>query len=371
MSLPVVIAIAGALAVAAGAAFQERAVVRAPRLGQLRLLSFLVRSRGWCLGTLLTVAGVVAHMVALSGAPLIIVQPIGVSGLLFAVMLSAFFRRQRLKKAQVIGSLAVTAALAGLLATLPDHAGAPVPTRAETFLMPLGCAGVMLACLAAARFTGPVTRAWTLALAGGVAYGATSAFARVIGSAAVADVLAIVQPLSLVGLAIGLSGAMIVQNAYRSGHFALAYATLLISDPLSAAVIGVVLFDERIPTGPVEGTIAVGAAVLLVVGVVTLARASRPAPAPPVQGTARLGKGGIGEPVGGSTAPAPSGTGSDQHVAADDERPAEGAHRRRDPSARPLRSAGGTAGAAAHRSERGRNPGAGRGRGLSAEPAVE
>src|SRR5690625_3649220 len=151
MTLPVLIAIAGALAVAAGAAFQERSVVRAPRLGQLRLLSFLVRSRGWCLGTVLTVAGVVAHMVALGHAPLIVIQPIGVSGLLFAVMLSAFFRRQRLTKAQVLGSLAVTAALAGLLATLPGHAGTPVPTRAEMFLMPAGCAGVMLLFGAVAR----------------------------------------------------------------------------------------------------------------------------------------------------------------------------------------------------------------------------
>ncbi|GAB3438508.1 hypothetical protein GCM10027570_01630 [Streptomonospora sediminis] len=277
MTLPVVIAIAGALAVAAGAAFQERSVVAAPRLGQLRLLGFLVRSRGWCLGTVLTIAGVLAHMVALSHAPLIVIQPIGVSGLLFAVMLSAFFRRQRMTKEQVIGSLAVTAALAGLLATLPGHTGAPIATRMEAILMPVGCASVMGVFAVAARFTGPATRAWTLALAGGVAYGATSAFARVIGSAAVTDVLALVQPLTLVALAIGMSGAVIVQNAYRSGHFALAYATLLISDPLAAAAIGVVFFDERMPTGPVDGSIASGAAVLLVIGVVLLARSSQAA----------------------------------------------------------------------------------------------
>ncbi|MFD0803654.1 DMT family transporter, partial [Streptomonospora algeriensis] len=290
MTLPVVIAIAGALAVAAGAAFQERSVILAPRLGQLRLLSFLLRSRGWCLGTLLTAAGVMAHMLALASAPLVIVQPIGVSGLLFAVMLSAFFRRQRLTRAQVTGSLTVTLALAGLLATLPAHAGTPDPTRAETLLMPAGCTAVLLVCVVAARFTGAITRAWILALAGGVAYGATSAFARVIGSAAVTDLLAVVQPLTAVALAIGLTGAVIVQNAYRSGHFALAYATLLISDPLAAAVIGVTLFDERIPTGPVDGSVAAGAAVLLAIGVVTLARSSRPAPPSPAQNAARTGR---------------------------------------------------------------------------------
>ncbi|MFC3519567.1 DMT family transporter [Streptomonospora nanhaiensis] len=277
MTWPVVIAIAGALAVAAGAAFQERAVVAAPRTGgQLRLLGSLLRSKGWCLGTFMTASGVLAHMVALGHAPLVIVQPIGMSGLMFAVMLSAFFRRQRLTPAQVFGSLAVTAALIGLLATIPDHASSPVLTGAETVLLPLGCAGAMLLAVAAARFSGPTTSAWILALAGGVAYGGTSALARVIGSAAVADLSAVLQPLTAVGLVIGLSGAVIVQNSYRTGHFALAYSVLLISAPLAATAMGVAFFDERLPTGLLDGTVALAAAVLGAVGVVTLARSSGP-----------------------------------------------------------------------------------------------
>ncbi|WP_131096947.1 DMT family transporter [Streptomonospora litoralis] len=386
MTLPVVTAIAGALAVAAGAAFQERSVMLAPRLGQLRLLSFLVRSRGWCLGTLLTVVGVVAHMVALGYAPLIVIQPIGVSGLLFAVMLSAFFRRQRLTKSQVFGSLAVTAALAGLLATLPGHGGTPVPTHAEMFLMPAGCVGVMLACVAAARFTGATTRAWMLALAGGVAYGATSAFARVIGSAAVTDVLALVQPLTLVGLAIGLSGAVVVQNAYRSGHFALAYATLLISDPLSAAAIGVAFFDERMPHGPIDGSIAAGAAVLLVAGVVTLARSSRPT-GQAVQ-DASTDEDGMMHPAAGGAAPASDGgerpapdARPRPHSPGPEGRPGPAHSRTRDPGARsvhPVHSAkpaadpvAGSAGTSGHTRDRGRGQAYGRHRSRAAKPAVE
>ncbi|MUL43908.1 DMT family transporter [Streptomonospora sp. PA3] len=371
MTLPVVAAIAGAFAVAAGAAFQERSVIRAPRLGQLRLLSFLVRSRGWCLGTFLTVTGVVAHMAALSYAPLIIIQPIGVSGLLFAVMLSAFFRRQRLTKAQVVGSLAVTIALAGLLATLPGHAGAPVPTRAETILMPVVCAGVIVVCVAAARFTGAVTRAWTLALAGGVAYGATSAYARVIGSEAATDLLAVLQPLTLVGLAIGLTGAVVVQNAYRSGHFALAYATLLISDPLSAAVIGVAFFDERIPTGPVDGSIAAAAAVLLVAGVIMLARSSQPAPHTGVPDSrptaARL------RPADGRDVPHPASEAEGPpRGTAPERRTAGGRDRDRDSTGHQVRPGAEPPGRAGHVAERGRSAAPpGRHRTRPAKPALE
>ncbi|MDA8370981.1 MAG: DMT family transporter [Nocardiopsaceae bacterium] len=281
MTTPVIVAVASALATAAGAAFQERAAIAAPASGisQARLLRHLVRSRRWLAGTLLTVCGVAAHMWALGHAPLVIIQPIGISGLLFAVVLSAFFRKRRLTTAEVVGSLAVTGALTGLLAVLPMHAGAPRLSPAELVLMPAVSIGVMLCCLVAARFAGGAARAWTLALAGGVAYGATSAFARMIGVDALRDPAALLSPLTLIALAIGLSGAVIVQNSYRTGHFALAYATLLISDPVAAGVIGVAFFGERLPADPVNASVAAAAVVVGAAGVVTLARAARPGPA--------------------------------------------------------------------------------------------
>jgi hypothetical protein len=285
MTWSVAVAVVGALAVAAGAAFQERAAMRAPAAGisQARLLRHLCRSRRWLAGTFLTGFGVAAHMWALGHAPLIIIQPIGISGLLFAVMLSAFFHRRRLTGGQVVGSLAVMAALAGLLGTLPVHAGTPHLSRTEMVLMPLACAGVMLLCVLVARLVGDATRAWTLATAGGVAYGVTSAFARVIGVGALEDPMHLLRPLTLVALAIGLCGALIVQNSYRTDHFALAYATLLISDPIAATVIGVVFFGERVPADPVSATIAATAAVVGAVGVALLAKSSgAPNRVPPV-----------------------------------------------------------------------------------------
>ncbi|MFC4563100.1 DMT family transporter [Nocardiopsis mangrovi] len=277
MTWSVAVAIAGALAAALGAALQERAAMRAPVAGisQLRLLRHLARSRRWCAGSLLTVAGVGAHMWALGHAPLIIIQPIGISGLLFAVLLSAFFRKRRPSSQQVFGSLAVMAALTGLLSTVPTHAVAPDLTPSEMVLMSLACAAAMLLCVAVARLVGDAARAWTLAVAGGVAYAMTSALARVIGVGAVADPAAVISPLTAVALVIGLCGALVVQNSYRTGHFALAYATLLISDPLAATLIGVAFFGERVPTDPVNASIAIVAALVGTVGVVTLARASR------------------------------------------------------------------------------------------------
>ncbi|GAB3483860.1 DMT family transporter [Nocardiopsis coralliicola] len=272
-------AIAGALAVAAGAAFQERAVTAAPLngVGQLQLLKAVARRPMWVLGTSMTVAGILAHMWALSHAPLVVIQPIGISGLLFAVMLSAFFRRRRLTTAQVTGSLAVTVALAGLLSTIPGSGG-PRPDSGELTGIGLLAGCSMLVCTALGRAVSGAARACSLALASGVAYAAASAFGRVVGSTmfgAAGDPWALLQPLTAIALAIGLAGGLIMQNAYRAGHFALAYATLLISDPIAATVIGVAFFGEALPTEPIAAVVAVGAALLGAAGVITLARSSR------------------------------------------------------------------------------------------------
>ncbi|GAA1087003.1 hypothetical protein GCM10009605_26230 [Nocardiopsis composta] len=272
-------AIVGALAAAAGAAFQERALTSAPftGVGQLQLIRAMARRPLWVTGTALTFAGVGAHLWALGHAPLVVIQPIGISGLLFAVMLSAFFKKRRLSTAQVLGALAVTAALAGLLSTIPPSEGPP-PGFSKLIVIGLAGAGAMLACTLVGRTRNSTARACALALGGGIGYAAASAFGRVIGSAAVNDLTAALHPLTALAVAIGLAGGLLTQNAYRAGHFALAYAIVLISDPIAATLIGVLCFGERLPTDPVNGTIALVAAVVGAAGVVVLARSSRQDP---------------------------------------------------------------------------------------------
>ncbi|WP_017558210.1 DMT family transporter [Nocardiopsis baichengensis] len=277
MTWAVAVAISGAFSVAAGAALHDRALLTAPirGIGQLALLRALLRMPLWWLGTLLTMGGIGAHLWALTQAPLVVIQPIGITGLLFAVLLSAGFRRRRPSPAQILGSLAVSIALAGLLTTVP-HSQGPVPGTLGLTEIAVGAGAVMALCVAVGRSCRGALRAGAFALASGVAYAATSAFGRVIGIAALADPAAALQPMTAVAVGIGLTGGLIMQNAYRTDHFALAYATLMLSDPIAATLIGVAYFGERLPTDPAHAAIAAAAAVLGAVGVVTLARASGP-----------------------------------------------------------------------------------------------
>ena len=71
-----------------------------------------------------------------------------------------------------------------------------------------------------------------------------------------------------------MCGYLLVQGSYRTDHFALAYATLLISDPLTAVLIGVSLLGESLPTGALPLTVIVVSALATVGGTITLARSS-------------------------------------------------------------------------------------------------
>ncbi len=135
--------------------------------------------------------------------------------------------------------------------------------------------------------------AGALALAGGISFATISALAKVIGEAALDDPLSVLRPLTLVTLVIGACGALLVQNAYRGDHFALAYATLLISDPLTAVLVGLTLLGESLPTGVLPVTAITVSALAIVGGTVTLARS------PAARGRA-------GKP---RTAPSPAGGG--------------------------------------------------------------
>jgi hypothetical protein len=69
---------------------------------------------------------------------------------------------------------------------------------------------------------------------------------------------------------LALPALFILQYAYATGYFAAAFASLLISDRLTAVALGALLLGEPIPALPV----ALAATALAVVGVIDLARTS-------------------------------------------------------------------------------------------------
>nr|WP_255430054.1 DMT family transporter [Streptomonospora sp. PA3] len=281
---------AGAFCMALGSALQERDAVRAPgrSVAPVGFLVHLARRPRWVLGTVGAGAGVALHLVALSGAPLTIIQPIGVTGLLFAIILSALFNRRRVRAGQIVAGAAVMIGLAGLLLLFPHTARTPQMSAGVGLALTGSVVGLGLAVYVAAHWVRPAPRVLLLAAVGGAALGTTSALARVVAANAATDASAVFTWLTPLCLGAAVFGGLFQQNAYRTGHFAAAYATLLVVDPITGAGIGALLLGEGLPATPASQALATAAALLAIGGTVALAlarnrnpEAARPAPAGP------------------------------------------------------------------------------------------
>lgn len=270
----VLIAVAGAFTLALGSALQERDAVRAPgrQVARAGFLLHLLRQPRWLLGTLAAGVGVCLHLLALSGAPLTIIQPIGVTGLLFAIVLSALFNHQRVRTSQIIAGVAVMAGLIGVLWMFPHRSDLPVMPTGIALILTGATLTAGLAVYLTAHWMPSGARAITLALAGGTALGSTSGLARVITANAVVDWTTVFGWLSLLAVVLAVFGGLLMQNAYRTGHFAAAYATLLITDPVVSVGIGAIILGEGAPETLPEQIGALAFTVLAMAGTIALAR---------------------------------------------------------------------------------------------------
>jgi len=280
----VLAALAGACCYALAGALQHQEAAKIPAAGVIdpRLLLELARRPRWLAGIGATGAGAGLHLFALSEAPLTIVQPVGVTALVFAVPIAAALGPHRIRWQELAAALVMLVGLVALLSVFPAGAGArPGPGGVGALLGFAGASGAALAVLA--TVLAGRARTVVLAAAAGAAFGATSALARVL-------LLVLREPSSSLVLLAGTGfvllaglGLLLTQSAYRSGSFALVLAVVTIVDPLVAATAGVALFREPAPGGAGPILLAAIGVGLAIVGVTWLA--SSPAHAPARAGT--------------------------------------------------------------------------------------
>jgi drug/metabolite transporter (DMT)-like permease len=276
--LAVALALLAAACYAVGAALQHQqaAATRPGRGADPRLLWRLVRRPRWVLGVLANTAGTGLHAVALSMAPLALVQPIGVLTIAFAVPVNAALRRRRPGRGEVVGAVVTATGLA--LLAVATRASEEVPVLGLADLLPvLGVLVVVLgaALLAARRLTG-AARTIVLAIGAGTGFGVTSALVRpvihLIGNAVHAGTAGLVTAAvatTVTGCAAAVTALLLEQTAFQSGQLGLAVAVVTVADPVSALTTGGLLLGQPVELRPLAAVVA-GLAVLT--GVVLLSR---------------------------------------------------------------------------------------------------
>lgn len=111
----VVCAVAAAVFYAVAAALQQHEAAQSAASSGMSLLVRLVRRPRWLAGVAATVVGAALHVVSLRLGPLALVQPVGVTGLLFALPLGAALHGHRLLRRDLGAAAIVIIGLVGLL----------------------------------------------------------------------------------------------------------------------------------------------------------------------------------------------------------------------------------------------------------------
>ncbi len=260
------IALVGALGYALGAALQQyEAVAEGASLK-------LVRRPRWWIGGVIGFAGACLHAVALSLAPLVVVQPISVATLVFAVPLAAFMYGRKPYRAEILGSLAVAVGLLWLMLLVPEHNVTPHLGNGAAlgFLAVIGVI-VLVTQVAAGRMRG-AGRAIVLSVGAGVVTASVSTFVRVVGGGLEGDWGRLIHWFTLAVPVLLVCAVVLLQRSYAVGYFGIAYAGVQVIDPITSVLAGALLLGEPLPTAPGTAVPALLAAALTIGGTITLGR---------------------------------------------------------------------------------------------------
>ncbi len=247
-TLTVVCALLAAVFAAVGIVVRQRATIDVPPEAGVSptMLRTLLRRPLWWAGTAAAVIGYGFQALALSHGSLILVQPLLVSALLFALPLSARLAGRRVSTGEWGWALLLTAALTVFVVLARTQPGAYEVSTLAIGGLCLGTAifvGVMVAL--AIRTLG-TWRAVLLAIAVGVLFGVVAVLTKIVmhevtehGAAA-----ALTSPTLYVLIGAGIFATVLQQSAFHAGALQTSVPTMLVLEPVVAVVLGAVLLSE-------------------------------------------------------------------------------------------------------------------------------
>jgi hypothetical protein len=284
MSTPVAVgtALGAAALFAGGTALQYRAAfgLAAGRDVHARSVARLARrlltSRRWQLGTAVLFGGFVLHAVALHDGPLTLVQPLLITGVLFALPASSKVGGPAVSAGDMRWAVILVAALAVFLATATpaSQPARDIDTGPAVVTLGLALGGISMCVLGSQRWRGTATATF-LGLAAGIALAGSAALIKVCTDVATNGVEALLGSWQLYALlAVGVVGLLLSQLAYRSGPIVASLPAINTANPVVSVIIGTAVFDERFRVGTGAVPVECASLALALVSTVALSRRS-------------------------------------------------------------------------------------------------
>lgn len=254
---------------------QRIGVESAPEETTLRwsLMAHALRRGIWLAGFGLMLVVFALQASALRFGQLSVVQPVLTCELVFLLLILGTWFRQRLGAAEWIGAATIVIGLGGFFIAADPRGGSALPSTAGWIIACSALTAAIALCIFAA-LRGP--RWWRAA-----AFGAATAVTAAFGAALTKAMTTYIQqgwghvfthfPPYLLAVT-GIGTVYLLQNALHAGPIAASRTTLVTVNPLVSILLGLTLFGDRLRSGPGWIAAELAGLVVLVVGVVLLAR---------------------------------------------------------------------------------------------------
>lgn len=274
--LVVLFALCAAVFAAVGIVVRQRATLDVPEEHGVSavMVATLIRRPLWWAGTAAAVAGFVFQALALDYGSLIVVQPLLVSALLFALPLSARLAHRRVTRAEWAWALLLTVSLAiFVLLAHPRVTEQVAPVRTIAVVVAV-CSVVVIGCVAIAVRRSGWQRAVPLAVAVGLMFGLVAVLTKILmhelDDKTVAQVLATPLPYALVLL--GVLATLLQQSAFHAGSLQTSVPTMLVVEPMAAVLLGVFILGETLTANRWEAVLLTAAVVAMTAATIALGR---------------------------------------------------------------------------------------------------
>jgi drug/metabolite transporter (DMT)-like permease len=289
----VLLALLAALMFAIGTVCMQKGTLDEPEeeSRKAKFLLKLIRKPVWVAGIVVDLLGYGAQAVALALGRLVVVQPLLVATVVFALPLGVKFTGQRVGRREILGAALVVGGLAAfVILNHPDEGRTDAPWGSWAIAGAIFFT-VAAALIVASRGRSAGVKAALLGTAAGALLGFTSGLTKATvtrfddGFAAVfADwhvyVLVVCELLAF----------SLLQSALATGSLAPAIATNMSVETIVSIVLGIVLFKENLHGSPSLLGVSIVALVLALAGLVLLSRSEGRAHAPlapaPAEGAA-------------------------------------------------------------------------------------
>jgi len=211
------------------------------------------------------------QFIALRKGSLALVQPIFVTGLVMALVGSAFTHHRRLSQREWLANAQILGGIALFVAAAQPGPGHPRASTVGWIVLAASSTAIVVALIALSSGS-PRRRSLALGAATGIVLGITSAITERAShrlGISLGHALDDWSPYVLVIVSIG--GLLLNQSAFQAGDLKWSLPAITVLEPLMAVLIGRVLFHEHIATGALHITGETFGLVLMVVGVLLLA----------------------------------------------------------------------------------------------------